>query len=448
MTIAPRPLLEGIGKMLVTSAHHRFETATDPEGRAWKPLAASTIKARQKRLTTRSKRGIAASAMAALSGKTGNEPRFVTGRSEQSITYHATETSLDVGSNYKFPGGAKSALAIHELSGDAGRGALGDDSGASVSWRQSRRRSRNGRTRRTLFREHLMGAVVLPFPRQGVQYSPPIPLDIATVENAILARLANAFGGSIVNGKVTGAAVDIDHYPERASESYRLTHRVGAVLVRFNGSEYGPVIDTEAVIQERTFKWFVAILMRDLGWSYGGQASGPSPGAYQVVETVRLALSGFKVLGFRKMYPANEEHEGRDKEGGVYYHNAIYRHVTMALEQSTAPNHPILVKAQAFEEGAQTTIQVPIAPLTFTGAAPGAIQLPQINVSNVVVLSDDLSTEYAAGTDYTVDPVAGIVARIATGNIGAGATVQIGFNYADSVTSLAGGGAAPLQPNN
>jgi phage gpG-like protein len=122
MTIAPRPLLEATGKMLVTSAHHRFETSTDPEGRPWAPLAASTIKARQERLTTRSKRGIAASAMGALSGKTGNEPRFVTGRSEQSITYHATETSLDVGSNYKFPGGTKSALAIHELGGKAGRG--------------------------------------------------------------------------------------------------------------------------------------------------------------------------------------------------------------------------------------------------------------------------------------------------------------------------------------
>ena len=121
MTIAPRPLLEGIGKMLVTSAHHRFETATDPEGKPWQPLAASTIKARQKKLVTRSKRGIAASAMGALSGKTGNEPRFVTGRSEQSITYHASETSLDVGSNYKFPGGEKSALAIQELGGKAGR---------------------------------------------------------------------------------------------------------------------------------------------------------------------------------------------------------------------------------------------------------------------------------------------------------------------------------------
>jgi hypothetical protein len=291
-------------------------------------------------------------------------------------------------------------------------------------------------------------ATVLPFPREGIQYSPPIPLDLTTVENAILARLATAFGGTFAGGKVTGASVAIEHYPEHATEKYRLTHRVGAVLVRWDLSDYGSVIDTEDVVQERTVGWFFAIVMRDLGWSYGGQPSGPSPGAYQVLEMVRATLTGFVVKGYRKMYPTNEEFEGRDGEGGAYYFNARYRHVTMALEQSTAPNHPLLVKAQAFEEGAQTTIQVPVAPFAFSGNPPGAIQLPQINISNVVVFSNDLSTDYLTGTDYSVDPVAGVVARIATGAIGAGATVQIGFSYSDSVTALAGGGSAPLQPSN
>jgi hypothetical protein len=281
-------------------------------------------------------------------------------------------------------------------------------------------------------------ATVLPFPRAGIQYSPAILLDIATVEKAILARLTAAVADQVA----------VDHFPAHASKKYELKHRVGAVLVGYDGSEYGPVIDTEVVIQERTVIWYIEIQMRDLGWSYGGQASGPSPGAYQILETVRNALTGFVVLGYRKMYPSNENFEAIDQQGGVYYFNARYRHVTMALEQDIAPNHPVLVKAQAFEKGAQTTIEVPVAPFTFSAAAPGAIQLPQINISNVVVLSNDLSTEYAAGTDYSVDPVAGVVARIATGAIGGGATVQIGFNYADSVTSLASGGSAPLQPNN
>lgn len=117
-----QPAFEAIGKQMVTTVHHRFETATDPEGHAWKPLAESTRKERAARLQTRGKRGIATSAMAALSGKTGFEPLFVTGQLMRQITYKATEAGVSVGSNELFPGGSKSALAIHQLGGDAGRG--------------------------------------------------------------------------------------------------------------------------------------------------------------------------------------------------------------------------------------------------------------------------------------------------------------------------------------
>jgi hypothetical protein len=279
---------------------------------------------------------------------------------------------------------------------------------------------------------------VLSFPWTGIQYSPAWPLDIATVEKAIVARLESRLKDQ----------VEVGHFPGRAATEYELKHRVGAVLVRFDSAEYGPVIDTEAVIQERTFTWFVAVLVRDLGWSYGGQQSGPSPGGYQMLEHVRALLTGHLVRGFRKMYPTAEEYEGVDKQGGVYYFNARYRHVTMALEHSEEPEYPKLVKAQAFEDGGQTDIAVPISPYTFSGDAPGAIQLPQINVSNVVVLSDDLSTEYVEGTDFTVAVQTGVVSRITSGAIGADATVQIGFNYADVVTAIANSGSAPKQPTN
>jgi phage virion morphogenesis protein len=117
-----RPAFEVIGRQMLTSVHHRFETATDPEGHSWKPLAESTKEKRAGRLQTRGKRGIATSAMAALSGKTGFEPLFVTGQLMRQITYHATDAGVSVGSNELFPGGDKSALAIHQLGGEAGRG--------------------------------------------------------------------------------------------------------------------------------------------------------------------------------------------------------------------------------------------------------------------------------------------------------------------------------------
>jgi phage virion morphogenesis protein len=117
-----RPAFEAIGSQMVTSAHQRFETATGPDGRPWKPIAESTRRARAGRLQTRSKRGIATSAIVALSGNTGFEPLFVTGQLMRQITYRATDKGVSVGSNELFPGGTKSALAIHQLGGDAGRG--------------------------------------------------------------------------------------------------------------------------------------------------------------------------------------------------------------------------------------------------------------------------------------------------------------------------------------
>jgi Phage virion morphogenesis family len=70
------------GKYLVTRMHQHFERHESPEGDPWQALAPATIAARQRRWARkgRGKRGVAASAMAALLGKTGLEPLFVTGR--------------------------------------------------------------------------------------------------------------------------------------------------------------------------------------------------------------------------------------------------------------------------------------------------------------------------------------------------------------------------------
>jgi phage tail sheath protein FI len=75
-----------------------------------------------------------------------------------------------------------------------------------------------------------------------------------------------------------------------------------------------------------------------------------------------------------------------------------------------------------------------IAATAFTFNAQGAINLGHMGVSNVVVTSNPAGTTYAAGTDYTLDAVNGIVTLIPTGSGGhitAGASVLIAFDYAD-----------------
>ena len=111
-----------------------------------------------------------------------------------------------------------------------------------------------------------MGAI-LDTPWTGTSYSPATPLDIATLEAAIVTQLAGALGNLI----------EVAHYPNNP-DTYRLTHRIGAALVQYVGAEYGPPEEVGLVAQQRTLEFAVVVMMRDLGWAYGGPAGGTSPG--------------------------------------------------------------------------------------------------------------------------------------------------------------------------
>src|SRR5947209_6701898 len=126
-----------------------------------------------------------------------------------------------------------------------------------------------------------MGAV-LDSSWTGQTFSPPTALDIGTIETAIVARLRAAL-----------PSLETAHFPDEP-RSYRLTHRIGAALVTYRGAKYSTSSDTGNIIQERTLEFDVALLVRDLGWSAGGPAAGPSPGAYSLLEQVRVALTGYQ----------------------------------------------------------------------------------------------------------------------------------------------------------
>jgi Bacteriophage tail sheath protein len=75
---------------------------------------------------------------------------------------------------------------------------------------------------------------------------------------------------------------------------------------------------------------------------------------------------------------------------------------------------------------------VAAAPYTFN--ALGAINLGHMGVSDVVVTSDPAGTTYAEGTDYILDAVNGVLTLVSAasgGHIAPGATVMVGFNFAD-----------------
>ena len=264
-----------------------------------------------------------------------------------------------------------------------------------------------------------MAAIMLDGPWSGSAFAPAQPTDITTIEIALVTRLASQI-----------TSVEVAHFPD-APQAYRLTHRIGAALVRYEGADYGALKDTAAIVQERTLKFAVSVIVRDVGWSFGGEPGGTSPGGYALLESVRGALSGFRILGFGKIYPVSERFLGRDKQGGVWIYAITFAVKTMAVEPSSADDYPLFVLGVAQEQGGITAISLAPAPYPFD--ENGEIALPNGNITLVEVLDPSTETPYTAGTDYTVNAVAGVISLNPGGAIAPGAAVSIGYSYAETV---------------
>ncbi len=278
-------------------------------------------------------------------------------------------------------------------------------------------------------------AAVLDTPWAGTNYSPATPLDIATLEETIVTQLANALGNLI----------EVAHYPDNP-DTYRLTHRVGAALVQYIGAEYAVPKEVALIVQERTLEFAVVVMMRDLGWAYGGPPGGTSPGAYQMLEAVRVALAGYRLvpdLAATKLRPIKERFIKR--EDGIWHYAIHFTTRTLAVENYVAPAFPLFTVGVALEENGQTS-QI-AEPANYVFNSPGTITLPNQNLSEVTVASP-AGQLYALNTDYVVNTVKGIITWLPSGTIPAGATVTIGYSYADVVEVVASGGSAPFNPTN
>ncbi len=236
-----------------------------------------------------------------------------------------------------------------------------------------------------------MGAM-LDAPRNGVVFAPPTAIDIATIEEAIVNQLRSQIN-----------SIEIAHYPDRP-ETWRLTHRVGAALVMYQGAHYGELLDTAAIIQERKLEFEITVMMRDLGWAVGGDPSGPSPGAYAIIEGIRTALTGYRIPGCRQMYPVREKFVKRDKQGGVWTYASTFALSTVAVEVSQPDGFPLFIKGIALEEGGQTSITVGAAAYTFNSNLQ--VQLPQGNVFAVSITGPG-GAKLIQGADFSVDRVGG-----------------------------------------
>lgn len=103
-------------------------------------------------------------------------------------------------------------------------------------------------------------------------------------------------------------------------EEYSLLHPVGAVLVRYKGSSYGPSQDVDLVAQERGPQVELTLITRSLNGSEG---------ATQFLERLRLIVMGWKPLGFSPCRMVRDEFISQ--QGGQWRHALDFSTTTLAV---------------------------------------------------------------------------------------------------------------------
>ncbi len=246
--------------------------------------------------------------------------------------------------------------------------------------------------------------VVLDAPWVGQQFSPPTPIDIATIETAIVTRLQSMV-----------TSIEIVHFPDNP-KNYRLTHRIGAALVVYRGSDYGPVRGHRGR-SSRNEKWSSTSPCSSATWdgAVGGPPGATSPGAYAILEAIRAALTGYRVPGARKIYMVREKFVERDTQGGVWIYLLTIALRTMAVAA--------LDSAATSRSSSRAWLWKPAARARSRSARRSSPSTRRIRfnfpkeTSYALTVSTLGGSAFIAGTDFTLDPVNGIVTRIASGGI-------------------------------
>jgi len=263
-------------------------------------------------------------------------------------------------------------------------------------------------------------AIQLDEPWVGRVFDEPRRTDIEWVEQQLLSRLIDYARDETKNSALQSVA--IEHFPDKP-EYYRLTHPVGAALLVFDRAEdtHDPTTVDE-VRQERELVWTCAVVIRTLGWSLGGQSTGRDPGAYQVIEALRRALTGFEVPGFTKLVARGARFGKRDSQGGVWYYETSFSHRTIIVNEIEDPPFPPLKRVII-----ETHAKVKINTVRFVVDQTGAVQLPDTNVLDVSISDPVSHVPLFVGRDYNVDSANGLIMATLRGRLRPGMSVAVGY---------------------
>lgn len=146
--------------------------------------------------------------------------------------------------------------------------------------------------------------------------------------DAVLARL-----------KTKLPSLAVDYFPERPAE-YRLNHPKGALLVSYPGSQFGATVAVSHMVQPRTVKVSVTVLLRQLNGKGG---------AVDVVDAVRRALVGWRPPDGRKVWAVSERFLG--ESAGLWQYAVDVAFEAMLIEEAEVAEETPLGKIIFEEKG-------------------------------------------------------------------------------------------------
>lgn len=136
-------------------------------------------------------------------------------------------------------------------------------------------------------------------------------MNIKTVENDIIAKLQ----ADIEN-------VEVRSFPDSPDE-YILTHLGGALLVRYDGSEYvEPEPNNQKFLtQSRLFRWIITVMQKNLSFKNGHH------GIYDLIEAIRSSLSGYTITSLSDasvMWPREDRFVSENQGQWVYQTTFVF----------------------------------------------------------------------------------------------------------------------------
>ena len=134
-------------------------------------------------------------------------------------------------------------------------------------------------------------------------------MNIRDIENSIIDKLKETFPEVLTLG-----------FPDNPSE-FILTHPVGALLVHYHGSNYTNSDALGFISQENRKEFSITVVTRNLR---------NNSGAYEYIDKVKSALTGFEIEGCTKLMPSKDFFISEN--GGIWQYGINFTLTTPNVE--------------------------------------------------------------------------------------------------------------------